>query len=260
VADHPIQSSVTIAATLITLPFGGEGGAAVGAGGALLDTNAVIAAVEGGNAVAVDAALAGGTPYVSPTVIAEFTAGGGDSVALDSFLAQRGGGALAQEAEANAATLQAQATAMGRTLGANDAAIACAGFYEWQLQDDGNTKIPYYITTNDQATFAIAGIWESSRPEVGDPIESAALITLPANEVIASIHNSGANAHRMPAILRVEDREKWLNGTPDEAYALLKPYAEEHTVAWPVSTRVNRPGNNDPTLIEPLDPPRAEAL
>ncbi len=131
------------------------------------------------------------------------------------------------------------------------------GFYEWQLQDDGKTKIPFYITTNDQATFAIAGIWESSRPEVGDPIESAALITLPANRVIAAIHNSGANAHRMPAILRVEDRDKWLNASPDEAYGLLKPYPDEQTVAWPVSTRVNRPGNNDPTLVEPVDQPRA---
>jgi putative SOS response-associated peptidase YedK len=133
------------------------------------------------------------------------------------------------------------------------------GFYEWQLQADGKTKMPFYITTNDQTSFAIAGIWESSQPAAGEPIESAALITMPANRVIAAIHNSGANAHRMPAILRADDRDTWLNGTPDEAYSLLRPYADEHTVAWPVSTRVNKPGNNDAALIEPFDRPRVEA-
>jgi len=40
-------------------------------------------------------------------------------------------------------------------------------------------------------------------------------------------------------------------GTAEEAWATLKPYPNEHTVAWPVSTRVNTPRNNDAKLIEP---------
>jgi RHS repeat-associated protein len=100
--------------------------ASEGAAAALLDTNAVIAAVEGGNAAAVDAALAGATPYVSPTVIAEFTAGGGDMAELEALLSARGGGMLAAETEGDATALQSLATSMGRSLGANDAAIASA--------------------------------------------------------------------------------------------------------------------------------------
>jgi putative SOS response-associated peptidase YedK len=55
----------------------------------------------------------------------------------------------------------------------------------------------------------------------------------------------------MPAILAKEDREAWLSGSPDEAWSTLKPYADEHLVAWPVSRRVNTPKNNDPELVVP---------
>jgi len=56
----------------------------------------------------------------------------------------------------------------------------------------------------------------------------------------------------MPAILTREDRDAWLKGTPDEAFAALKQYSDARLVATPVSTRVNAPKNNDATLIEPI--------
>jgi putative SOS response-associated peptidase YedK len=55
----------------------------------------------------------------------------------------------------------------------------------------------------------------------------------------------------MPAILANEDRDAWLSGSPEEAWSTLKPYPDEHTVAWRVSTRVNTPKNNDAELIVP---------
>jgi putative SOS response-associated peptidase YedK len=54
----------------------------------------------------------------------------------------------------------------------------------------------------------------------------------------------------MPAILTREDRDAWLKGTPDEAFAALKQYPDAHLMATPVSTRVNAPKNNDAKLIE----------
>jgi putative SOS response-associated peptidase YedK len=59
----------------------------------------------------------------------------------------------------------------------------------------------------------------------------------------------------MPAILREEDHEAWLNGTPDEARAVLKQYPSDLMVAYKVSTRVNSPKNNGPELIEPMREP-----
>lgn len=36
--------------------------------------------------------------------------------------------------------------------------------------------------------------------------------------------------------------------------ALLQPAAEDTLLVWPVSTRVNRPANNDADLLAPLPP------
>jgi putative SOS response-associated peptidase YedK len=76
-------------------------------------------------------------------------------------------------------------------------------------------------------------------------------ITLPANALMHDLHNAGNHPHRMPAILRVEDHEAWLGGTPQEARAVLAPYPADLMLAYPVSTRVNAPKNNDRTLIVP---------
>jgi putative SOS response-associated peptidase YedK len=127
--------------------------------------------------------------------------------------------------------------------------VAC-GFYEWQTQADGKTRVPYYIHLNDQEMFAFAGLWDSSRNGQGERIESCTHLTLPANRLLAEIHNT---QQRMPAILRKEDRDAWLEGTAEEAWAALKPYPDEHMVAWPVSARVNKPANDDAELITPRD-------
>jgi putative SOS response-associated peptidase YedK len=126
--------------------------------------------------------------------------------------------------------------------------VVALGFYEWQLHADGKTKVPYYIHLNDQDIFAFAGLWDSSRTAQGEVIESCVHITMPANRAVGEIHNT---KHRMPAILAKDAREAWLAGSPDDAWAALQPYPYEHMVAWPVSTRVNKPANNDSKLITP---------
>ena len=132
--------------------------------------------------------------------------------------------------------------------------VVAQGFYEWQTQSDGKTRVPYYVHLNDQDIFAFAGLWDASRNDRGDELESCTHLTLPANRLLAEIHNT---KQRMPAILSREDREAWLEGSADEAWSALKPYPEERMVAWPVSTRVNKPVNDDAALIQPVnaDPP-----
>jgi len=89
------------------------------------------------------------------------------------------------------------------------------------------------------------------RPD-GTVIESCVHITLPANELMTDIHNAGSHPGRMPAILRREDQEAWLEGSPQEARAVLAPYPADLMCAHPVSTRVNSVRNNGPELIEPI--------
>ncbi len=131
--------------------------------------------------------------------------------------------------------------------------LPAAGFYEWQKR--GTRKYPYFIKLADREFFGFAGLWERSRGPEG-MLESCTIITLPANRLVAKIHNTDP---RMPAILREEDHEAWLAGTADDAYRALEPYPDELMVAWPVSLRVNSARADDAALISPVaEPPDDE--
>ena len=125
------------------------------------------------------------------------------------------------------------------------------GFFEWHL-DAAGRKAPYYIHLADQEVFAFAGLWERSMRADGTLVESVVHITMPGNELLKHIHNAGSNPYRMPAILRREDRDAWLDGTIDDARAVLRQYDAGLMVAYEVSTRVNSPKHNTPSNIEPL--------
>ncbi|HUN25292.1 MAG TPA: SOS response-associated peptidase [Steroidobacteraceae bacterium] len=125
-----------------------------------------------------------------------------------------------------------------------------SGFYEWHLDAQGS-KIPYFIHLVDQELFGFAALWDRSLRADATAVESCALITMPGNALMRDIHNTGSNPHRMPAILRRESREAWLSGTPEQAHAALEAYPADLMVAYAVSTRVNSPKNDEPSLIEP---------
>ncbi len=60
---------------------------------------------------------------------------------------------------------------------------------------------------------------------------------------------------RMPAILREEDYEAWLDPEMHKAellQELLRSYDAGEMMAYPVGTLVNTPGRDERALIEPL--------
>ena len=73
---------------------------------------------------------------------------------------------------------------------------------------------------------------------------------MPANDLMRHIHNTGNNPHRMPVILKREDQDNWLNGSADDARSVLAQYDPGLMLAHEVTTRVNTPKNNDPSLID----------
>lgn len=142
--------------------------------------------------------------------------------------------------------------------------VALSGFYEWQAQPpDWQVTVPFYITVVDQDPFFLAGLWDRSRTPAGEWIDSCTVITLPANELMADIHNSkkvgnkrvllAPEERRMPAILAQEDHDTWLNGTPEAAFEVLKQFPSGMMLAYPVSNRVNSNRNEGPGLIERRD-------
>lgn len=126
--------------------------------------------------------------------------------------------------------------------------LPASGFYEWHVLADG-TKRPYYVALVDQPVFGFAGLWDRSRTENGAEIVSCTIITMPANELMAEIHNA---KRRMPAILAAEQIDAWLSGSTTDARAMLTRYPSDAMVAHPVGSRVNSPRNNDAQLLAAL--------
>jgi putative SOS response-associated peptidase YedK len=128
--------------------------------------------------------------------------------------------------------------------------IPATGFYEWHVNADGK-KQPFYIRVADHDVHGYAGLWDASMREDGTVLESCTIITMPANPLMGSIHNAPGK-QRMPVILRRDDYEIWLSGSVNDARSALKQYPSDGMRAWPVSTRVNAPKNNDASLIETM--------
>jgi putative SOS response-associated peptidase YedK len=147
-------------------------------------------------------------------------------------------------------TIETAASYRGPWQRAQRCIVPAAGFFEWHVDGSG-AKQPFYIHAADQPLFGMAGLWDRSRREDGSVLESCTIITMPANPLMAQIHNAPGK-QRMPAILPATALDAWLGGTPAEALAALAPYPADLMVAWPVSVRVNSPRNNDPSLVEAL--------
>lgn len=122
------------------------------------------------------------------------------------------------------------------------------GFYGWQLTKE-RYRQPYFIGLIDRMVFGLAAFWTRSESDDDDVIESCAIITVPANPLVAAVVGKGG---RMPAILRRKDYGTWLTGTPVQAKAALHAYPEKWMRSHPVSPRVNSAKFNDASLIAPI--------
>jgi putative SOS response-associated peptidase YedK len=118
------------------------------------------------------------------------------------------------------------------------------GFFEWRAIRGARAKQPYAIAMKDGSPFGLAGLWENwKNPSTGEWERTFAIITVPSNELVAQIHN------RMPAILEPRSYDRWLSTEPDP-HGLLITYPSEPMTMWPTSTRVNKPENDDRSILD----------
>jgi putative SOS response-associated peptidase YedK len=123
--------------------------------------------------------------------------------------------------------------------------IPADGFYEWKVVN--GHKIPHHIRMRDSSVIAFAGLWDNWEGE-NDSIESCTIIVMPANEVMKPLHE------RMPAIIAPAHYDLWLDSRvtdKQEIMQLLNSAPSSHLKAYPVSTWVNSPKNNDERCIQP---------
>lgn len=128
--------------------------------------------------------------------------------------------------------------------------IPADGFYEWKALSGAKTKTPYFIHMKDRKPFAFAGLWDEWQSPDGDTVRTCTIITTEPNDLMAALHN------RMPVILHPKDYDLWLDPTPqtpDKLQHLIKPFPTDNMSAYPVSTLVNKPGNDQPECVVPLN-------
>ena len=147
---------------------------------------------------------------------------------------------------ARAETL-AQRPAFRAALERQRCVVPADGFYEWRRR--GRARQPFHLRGRDGATLALAGLWDVWQAPDGGRLASCTIVTVPANEVVAAIHD------RMPAILSPAGVDAWLDPAVANAAALmpwLAPCPDDGLDAYPVSTWVNTPDHDDPTCVAPL--------
>lgn len=126
--------------------------------------------------------------------------------------------------------------------------IPADAFYEWQKITTKDRQ-PFAIALQSRTSFAFAGLWDRWHDQDNSALDTFTLLTTSANSLMAPIHD------RMPVILAPADYDNWLQ-SKEPPLQLLRPFDADQLLAWPVSDRVGNVRNNDPTLIEPITPPK----
>jgi putative SOS response-associated peptidase YedK len=85
-----------------------------------------------------------------------------------------------------------------------------------EAEGEKGSKTRTWFTLPDQEVFAVAGIWRDT-PEWGP---AYSMIMTEACLHVADVHD------RMPVILQRDDWGDWLDGAPDKAGLLCRPYPD----------------------------------
>ncbi len=121
------------------------------------------------------------------------------------------------------------------------------GYYEWQALS--GRKQPFFIHPADGQPIGFAGLAETWIGSNGEEVDTVAIITTAARPEMSHLH------HRVPVTIRPEDFSRWLGGKDvdaQDASALLTAPPSGSLIWHEVTSTVNRVGNDDPRLIQPM--------
>lgn len=141
----------------------------------------------------------------------------------------------------------AEKPAFRKSLQERRCVIIADGFFEWYRTT--STKTPYYFYLKNNSIFGFAGLWATfTRPD-GSRLSTCTIITTKANTLMQDIHD------RMPVILTEDSAKIWLDPNLKDTEALknlLKDYDPDDMALHQVSSRVNKPENDDADIIRPV--------
>lgn len=124
--------------------------------------------------------------------------------------------------------------------------IPVSGVYIWKPQP--RMKQPFLVTRADRGPLLLAGLWARYHTSPVHHKDSTALITVPANSLLAPLTD------RLPAVIDPVHVAAWLDAaTPiTTASDLLAAAPLELLGAFPVSTQVNDPSCQDWACGHPI--------
>ena len=121
--------------------------------------------------------------------------------------------------------------------------VPASGYIEWKQERKG--KQPYNICLKDRGLFAFAGLWEHWEGE-NETLETFTIATTTASDQIKEIHD------RMPVIVPKQDYRTWLESDDQDALSnIMNPRDIAGLVSYPVTSLVNSPKHNDPSVLTP---------
>lgn len=95
--------------------------------------------------------------------------------------------------------------------------VPVENFFEWRKTTP--PKQPFALGMADGSPFALAAIWKNWKyRETGEYVRTFCILTCPANDLIASIHD------RMPVIIPSNAYERWLSPIEADPRDLLLPF------------------------------------
>jgi putative SOS response-associated peptidase YedK len=127
--------------------------------------------------------------------------------------------------------------------------VVTDGFYEWP---GGKGRPPTLFHRADDGLVLLGGLYQ--RPRGGDDHPRDAyprftVLTTRPSAPIARVHD------RMPVIVPEAQLDRWLEGEPAAAAALIAPAPDDALVGTLVSTHVNNVRHDDPACVVPAEPP-----
>ena len=126
--------------------------------------------------------------------------------------------------------------------------VPSTGYFEWR--HEGDKKIPFYINVKNEPIFSMAGIYDTWLDKTtGEIVNTFSIITTDANPLTDYIHNT---KHRMPAILSLEDEERWLDPKLDKSdiEQLLLPFPADQMDAYIIENDFLKKPADDPTILD----------
>jgi len=129
--------------------------------------------------------------------------------------------------------------------------IPATGYFEFHHRE--KAVIPYYIYLKNEEIFSFGGMYERwKNPLTKETVQTFTILTLPANELCAQIHNGGKNPFRMPLIIGKEYENLWLDNTlkNTDIQQFFQPFDADQMDAYPISKDFLKKLPDDASIIE----------